>query len=156
MKVVGLEACYCSDFCSFWRILKNKGSFGWKTVNSATFSEMDRKIRVSGQNYLYFWDFVEKKKIWNSNMPQARQLSLSNIFSPAKFIFRPAVQGGQMFTGLQRPLPVHLEKKLKYPWIRIRTENNNWGCVFLISLILIFWCFLGHPIIYPGVKIRHI
>ena len=32
-KGVRFEACYCSDFFSFWRILKNKGRFGWKPVN---------------------------------------------------------------------------------------------------------------------------
>ena len=32
-----------------------------------------------------------------------------------KFIFRPAVQGVQMFKGLQRPLPVHLEKNKNIP-----------------------------------------
>ena len=76
-------------FFSFWRNLKNKGSFGWKTVNLAIFSEMDRKIRFSGQNYIYFWDFVKKKKNRNSNMLQSQQLSLSEEEALTKLNFWP-------------------------------------------------------------------
>ena len=48
--------------CLFLRIVKNEGSFGQKIVNLAICSEMDRKLRVSGQNYFFFEDSLIKKK----------------------------------------------------------------------------------------------
>ena len=48
---------------------------------------MDRNIRGSGQNYLYFCEFVKKNKNRNSNMLQAQQLSLIKKSAPMKFNF---------------------------------------------------------------------
>ena len=47
----------------------------------------NEEIRFSCQNYLHFWEFVKKKKNRNSNMSQARQLSLSKKNSPSKYYF---------------------------------------------------------------------
>ena len=48
MKVVWIEACYCSVFFSFIRNLKSKGTFGLKIVVSCPFQKMSLRISFDG------------------------------------------------------------------------------------------------------------
>ena len=53
------------------------------------FSEMDRKIRFSGQNDIFFENSSKRKKNQYSNMLQSQKLSLSKKYAPTKFNFLP-------------------------------------------------------------------
>ena len=120
---------------------ENKGSFGPKTFKFATFSEMDQKYRFLGQNYLYFWDFVEKKKIWNSKTLHAWQDLLSKIFSPMKFIFLLLVHGVQIFIHVLRPVPIVTEQKfLHFSESLIKRNQKSLGPIWEQKL-----CKIAHP-----------